>query len=240
MPTTHKTIFNALLALAFFCVLPLSGQVQDRFERKKKPVAEDPPVQEATDPASTSDEGSSARREAQDRKNKTGKGDKPESDGGFSWDKLRWGGAFGASFGNFTYVMLNPRVAYHLDEQWTLGLGLTYIYSKDDRTYTRSINNGAALEQSVFGVNPFANYELFSGLGIGTEFDLVRADIILSNPYNTGSTPFVIERDWVPHWFVGATYYPRDQGVFAGIYYNLLDDGRSFYSNPEIRFGFFF
>ena len=77
-------------------------------------------------------------------------------------------------------------------------------------------------------------------LGIGTEFDLVRADIILSNPYNTGSTPFVIERDWVPHWFVGATYYPRDQGVFAGIYYNLLDDGRSFYSNPEIRFGFFF
>ena len=56
MPTTHKTIFNALLVLAFFCVLPLSGQVQDRFERKKKPVAEDPPVQETKDPVSAEDE----------------------------------------------------------------------------------------------------------------------------------------------------------------------------------------
>ena len=235
-----KSTLNALLAMAFFCVLPLSGQVQDRFERKKKTAKEMNPLEhEAPESATSSKEGPSVRK-TQDREKKTEQGNKSNSDGGFSWDKVRWGGAFGASFGNFTYVMLNPRAAYHLDEQWTVGLGLTYIYSMDDRAYTRSINNGEALEQSVFGINPFANYELFSGLGLGTEFDLVRADIILSKPYNTGSTPFVIERDWVPHWFVGAIYYPRDQGVFAGIYYNLLDNGRSFYSNPEIRFGFFF
>ena len=239
MLTTDRPIF-ALIALVFICVLPLNGQVQDRFERKKRSTAPiDRAVQQAPDSRTSPDENSSGKENEQ-LEDETEQGRKAASEEGFSWDKMRWGGAFGASFGNFTYVMLNPRAAYHLDESWTLGLGLTYIYSKDDRSYTRSINNGAALEQSVFGINPFVNYELFSGLGIGTEFDLVRANIILSNPYNTGGNPFVIERDWVPHWFVGATYYPRDQGVFAGIYYNLLDDGRSFYSNPEIRFGFFF
>jgi hypothetical protein len=149
---------------------------------------------------------------------------------GFQWANMTYGGAVWLSFGTFTYVLLNPRIGYYVTDKLLTGIGVTYIYSKDSRFVP-------ALEQSVYGVNPFVNYEVFRGFGLGAELDMINADVYVLNPY---TNEFEVNREWVPHLFLGATYFPRGQGGFIGVYWNVLDEPRSFYSNPVIRFGFMF
>ena len=69
----------------------------------------------------------------------------------------------------------------------------------------------------------------FHDTNIGAEFDTVRADIILSNPYNAEGDRLAQRCEQVGC-RTGSLERPvvRGMGVFAGIYYNLLDDGRSF------------
>lgn len=235
-----------LVVILFFVSYSLDAQVPDRFERKSKDekqeqeVPQDKPekaeeVQEAEETSPNRGEPINVKRSNGSTSTKSST--PPPKKTGFNPENLRYGGALGMTFGDFTYVLLNPRVGYYFTEKLFGGVGFTYIYSRDNRASTVFYNNGNSLEQSIYGINPFVNYEVFAGVGVGAEFDLVNADILRLNPF-TGEIN--VQRDWVPHLFLGATYYPKDQGGFLGIYWNVLDDGNSFYANPEIRFGFLF
>lgn len=207
-----------LVIVLCFSVQIASGQVPKRFDRKSDKDTE----QQASEPDEVKEEPIPVPPRTAPS---TGASQK-----GFDWERMTYGGAVWLNFGSFTYIMLNPRVGYYATDRLLTGIGVTYIYSKDNR-FT------PALEQSVYGINPFVNYNLFQGVGVGAEFDLINADVYIINPQ---TFEYEIDRLWVPHLFLGASYFPPGQGGFLGIYWNVLDEPRSFYSNPVIRFGFMF
>ena len=224
---------RSIFGLVLSCFLSFStlAQVPNRFE-KKRPNDEAPEEQVNKDTSPQADQGPDEPAQRQDRKPtppKRTEDTMPKS--GFDWDKVSYGGSAWLTFGTYSFIMVNPRVGYRLTDKLLVGTGITYMYMSD-RRWT------PAFEQSAFGINPFANYEVFRGFGVGVEGEWLNADVYRFNPF-TGE--YETNREWIPHLFLGATYYPPIGGAFIGVYWNVIfEPNRSMYDNPLIRFGFMF
>lgn len=147
--------------------------------------------------------------------------------------KLKYGGSFGAFFGQQTYIELSPKVGYEVNERLVAGVGLNYIYFSI-RDY------GQKFVTHIYGPTVFAQYAIYSGLFAYGEY----------NAYNVASynplPPYTPERLWIGSAPVGIGYYSGGQmgGVYLAALYDLINNPASPYYNGSLpillRVGFLF
>jgi hypothetical protein len=151
---------------------------------------------------------------------------KPERSAKFDASRLRYGGSFGATFGDITFVEISPTVGYLLTDQFMLGLGGRYMYFEERFRFTRYTTN-------IYGANIFAQYFFMENFIAHTEFEVLNLD-----------DRFIPdERVNVNSFFVGGGYRSMiSDRSFASILvlFNLTEDANTPYTNPVVRVNFGF
>ncbi len=148
-------------------------------------------------------------------------------------DRLRYGGSFGAFFGQQTYIELAPKVGYKVNERLVAGLGFNYIYF--------SVKDyGQKFVSHIYGPTAFAQFALLSGLFAYGEYNAYN--VAAYNPL----PPYNSERVWIGSAPVGLGYYSGGQigGVYIAVLYDLINNPSSPYYNGSVpilfRVGFLF
>lgn len=160
-------------------------------------------------------------------------------------DKLqRWsfGGNFWLSAGSETYIELSPVAMYRASPRFLIGPGFTYIFRK---------SNYYNYQTSYYGPRAIASYSLFKDFGevininigdiiLHSEYELLSVEKLYLDPNNT-----VIKdgRALINSLLVGGgIFQPIGQrgGLSIMLLYNLIESDFSPYTNPVIRFGFYF
>lgn len=145
------------------------------------------------------------------------------------WSKVRVGGNAWASFGDFTYVLLQPTIGYQATERLLVGTSGTYIYQSQQ--VPTSSGGTFKLSSSLYGGSILARYNIISGLFANAEYEALNYDFYDPAVYNTN-------RRWVGSALVGGGYSSGDMGSFRGPYllvlYNLNQTIYSPYPSPLI------
>lgn len=145
-------------------------------------------------------------------------------------DNLVYGGfvlpGFAAtSYGSIFYVSANPNIGYKVNSDLLVGMGFSYNY------VSFRPKGGGQQTQSIYGPNVFARYMVMENV-----FAQIQYDKLNQPNYVRGS-----ERIWVDYFHVGGGYYQRigdNSALVCSILYNVIPTRNSFYSNPQIQFGF--
>lgn len=141
------------------------------------------------------------------------------------WKKLYFGGNVGAYFGtDITIVELSPLVGYKLTDEFSAGVGITYMYMKD---YFGPAN--------IYGGRIFGRYNLFENVFAYAEYEAL--DIPFQPLYAVNKE----YRKTIYSPMVGGGY-SQSMGenahfVIMGLW-NLNQTLYSPYPNPIIRMGF--
>jgi len=129
------------------------------------------------------------------------------------WDKVRFGGGFGLNFGNnFFTLALTPTAVYEINDQFSLGGGVGYRYTK----------NGD-LKNNVFSLSALGLYNPIQQLQLSSEFEQLFVNQKLDSFKNSYNYPAL---------YLGIAYRV---GRFStiGINYDVLyDENKSIYSSP--------
>lgn len=148
-------------------------------------------------------------------------------------ERMDFGGYIGAQFGSVIIVDVSPLARYFFTEKFYGGLGLTYMYFKDNR-YSPSIS------LSSYGGSLFAGYYIWRDLFAHVEY----APLYTPNfydyymPYLPGDD---MSSPWAHDFLIGGGYRQWLGGkafVNLMILFNLNETVYSPYSNPIIRIGF--
>lgn len=128
------------------------------------------------------------------------------------WDNVQFGGGFTLGFGTQTTIGISPSAIYNFDNGFSLGTGLTYIYSEIG-DFTTNVYGG-----SIISLYQIPNV----GIQLSGEFEHSFAKQMDS--FRTFNTNF-------PALYLGAAY---NQGRFAfGFRYDVLyDENKSVYASP--------
>ena len=128
------------------------------------------------------------------------------------WKNVRYGGGFTMSFGNQTTIGISPSAVYDFQNGFSLGTGLTYIYSEIGASTT-----------NVYAGSLISLYQVPKvGIQLSGEFEQSFAKQTENS--NSTNTSF-------PALYLGAAY---NKGRFAfGFRYDVLyDDNKSVYASP--------
>ena len=136
------------------------------------------------------------------------------------WNHVQFGGGVSMSFGSQTTIGLSPSAIYNFNNGFSLGTGLTYVYSKYQENKT-----------NVYGASIISLYQIPKiGIQLSGEFEQSFAKQTYLNQSETTSFPAL---------YLGAAY---NRGQFAfGFRYDVLYDNRSVYASafsPIVRFYF--
>lgn len=158
-------------------------------------------------------------------------GQSGEIDQGSDWkDRIYAGGGFGLQFGTITNIEVSPLIGYRITENFSAGLGVTYIYYKIDLDPPRD-----DFETNIYGGRVFARRNITDQFFLHGEFESLNLEFF---NVNDGT----INREWVPGLFIGGGYFMplgRNAGFSAMALYNVIhDDLKSPYNSPlVIRIG---
>jgi hypothetical protein len=157
---------------------------------------------------------------------------------GFDKSKLFFGGNFGLSFGDFTFINISPQVGYRFNQFLAAGAGINmqYISIKerfiDGSPFAKTSRGAAGL--NIFGRVYPVEYIM---LQAQPELNYVFGKIKYYNPSSEINAPSKI----VPSFLVGAgAVIPSGRGAFiASVFYDVIQDQNSPYSTrPFFNFGF--
>jgi len=146
------------------------------------------------------------------------------------WDKFVFGGGAGFNFGNNTNIFLAPQVGYKVSDDWTVGGGYMYNYTRWNRIWNGIRWEEVNFENQVHGPNIFTNLSFFETLFVGTQVEYLNHDVYIYN-FNTGG--FDITNEWTPVWFLQGGYMQKlgNKGqMLLGMRINVLHDVDSPYS----------
>jgi hypothetical protein len=147
--------------------------------------------------------------------------------------RLDFGGSLGLQFGSLTYIEVAPIARFRITEKLYTGLGLTYMYYKDNR-YTPSFS------LSSYGGSVFAGYFVWKDLFLHAEY----APLYIPNFYDYYAPPIpTLDKPapWAHDILIGGGYRQWiGQRAFVNlmVLFNLNQTEFSPYSNPIIRIGF--
>jgi hypothetical protein len=159
---------------------------------------------------------------------------------GFDPDRLFFGGNFGMSFGDFTFINITPQVGYRFNQYLAAGGGVGFI--------------GTGFTQRDFNGNRIYRDSYYSaGLNLFGRVHPIPYLFVQAQPeynYTWGRTKFYngqaeakLDGEFVPVLLLGAgAVIPAGRGSFiAMLQYNVIDNDRSVYGNrPFVSFGFNF
>ena len=165
----------------------------------------------------------------------------PAPSGSELGNRLFFGGNFGLSFGNSTFVNVSPLVGYKINDYFSAGGGVNFIYS----AFTTRNGNGDKLWTQSYGT---------AGLGIFGRVYPVRFLFAQARPemnYVWGKikyfgTPQPEEKypgKWVPSLLLGGgVAMPAGRGaIMLSLQYDVIQDSRSPYgTKPFVSLGFNF
>lgn len=153
---------------------------------------------------------------------------------GFSWNRVVFGGNFGASFGTYeSLVALAPSVGYRFTERLTLGAGIIYQYygiKIPQYKINYSFNN--------YGSRVYGTYQITESLIAHTELESLNLEYVT---YSNIGIPDGTARRTINSWFVGGGYrqnISNNSTLDLMILYNLTETSYSIYNNPLIRVSF--
>lgn len=136
-------------------------------------------------------------------------------------DRLYFGGNFSFNMGTrVSFVDVSPLAGYMVNENFSLGLGATYLYLSREFTLLPS-GIPYRVQSSVYGGRAFLRHNIFNGFFAQTSFESLNVEFPASD-FNQSTV-----RDWVPGLFVGGGFF---QNVFGRggfnltVLYNLLHD----------------
>ena len=129
------------------------------------------------------------------------------------WENVRFGGGFNVGFGsNYTTVAISPSAIYDFSDEFSTGLSLSYLHSKNKAFDTTANVYGASI---ISLYNPFDSFQLS---GEFEELNINFKDGLNDNSY------------WNPALYLGAAY--RTGGVSIGLRYDILyKENKSIYSS---------
>ncbi len=156
-------------------------------------------------------------------------------------DRLYFGGNFSLNlgFGNAgTFIDVSPLVGYMVNEDFSVGLGVNYIYFSREFFFFGS-NDTFKVSGSTYGGRAFARHNIIENFFAHAGIESMNVDV--PSNFQTGES----QREWVPGFMIGGgTFQPvfGRGGINVTILYNLLyDDLRSPYGSEwVIRGGFTF
>ncbi len=158
-------------------------------------------------------------------------------------DKWQFGGNFSLAFGSITHIAVSPVALYQVTPRLVLGPGFTYDFYKDNYYYD--------IKYSSYGPKAIASFTIFKNLNekininIGniiaySEYEYLNIDRFVID--NTGI--YSIGRTWISNLLVGGgIFQPIGQsggGISLMILWDVTQNLYSPYSNPIMRFGFYF
>lgn len=153
-----------------------------------------------------------------------------------SGEESKWifGGDFGLSFGDFTFINLSPRVGYALNDNLILGATLRYTYYRlDIRNINGQILPSERIEQNWIGTGLFVQQVILENFFVGFEPEVIQINQL--RPFR--------ESVVVPFTLLGGGIFQRfNRSIsFLGIYYNLTHDRFPITPSPIVmRVGFGF
>lgn len=154
--------------------------------------------------------------------------DPPAGSGGFSADRLYFGGGIGLAFGTVDYVEISPLAGYRLSPAATLGASLIFRYRNDGR-YPEDVST------NDYGGSVFGQYLVFDPVFVHAELEYLSYESILLD--------LSTDRDTFTSVYVGGGMsWPagRSTSLFVLGLYNLSysDGDPGPYSSPWVfRFG---
>lgn len=161
---------------------------------------------------------------------------------GFDPNRLVFGGAVGASFGNFTFVQISPQVGYMFNQYLTAGAGINFIYNSQ-RFRDFGGNEIYRFNSGFAGLNVFAR-------AFPVKFLMVSAQPEINYSwgkirYNVGNQPDEkLEGKFVPALLLGGGLVIPSGGrggMMISLQYDVIQNERSPYGrNPFINIGFVF
>jgi hypothetical protein len=151
------------------------------------------------------------------------------------WDKLVFGGDAAIGFSNVsTFIYLAPSVGYRVSDNFVVGTGYIYQYSKINRvwnSFTGQWEQYSDPGRTIHGPKVFLNYRFLENFYAGSQFEYLNQDF---GYYVPGSSEPFFDNIWTPVWFIEAGFSQRiGRKGFAvvGIRYNVLDDFQSPYAS---------
>ena len=140
-------------------------------------------------------------------------------------DRVYFGGNLGLQFGTVTNIEVSPLVGYRFTDDFSAGLGITYIYFK------REFDNYEDFETNIYGYRFFARHNIQEQFYAQAEYENLSLEFF--NALDGSS-----QRQWVPGAFVGGGYFTplgRNAGFNIAALYNLLyDEDKSPYNSPWV------
>ncbi len=140
-------------------------------------------------------------------------------------NRLYLGGNITLNFGTFTVLGANPSLGLRVTDNFSVGLGATYMYYRQ-QGYSA---------QSFYGGNVFLKQILFDVAFLQTEYHLMNVEAFGSGPdYHAG------DRILIPIWYVGGGYRQHlGENTYASIkiLFDLIDHQESRFQNPYISGG---
>lgn len=117
-------------------------------------------------------------------------------------DRFFTGGGFGFQFGTVSLFQVAPMVGYRVTPRLNAGLGLSYLYYRDQITRYSS---------SIYGYSAFTQFHIVQGVFLHSEFNRITY-----TPYST-QDPLGVNA-----LLVGAGYNSAMAGGRSGFYLTLL------------------
>ena len=166
--------------------------------------------------------------------------EKAEPTKGFDPSRVFFGGNFGMSFGDYTFINITPQVGYQFNPYLAAGAGIGFIGTG----YTYRDYNGNKLYKDSYnsaGINVFGRVFPFRFLFISAqpEFNYTWG----KTKFYNGQSEIKLNGEFVPVLLVGAgAVIPAGRGSFiASLQYNVIQNDRSVYGDrPFVSFGFNF
>jgi len=165
-----------------------------------------------------------------------------ESKKGFDPSRLFFGGNFGLTFGDFTFINVSPQVGYRLTEKFSIGTGVNFIYQSSKYSYAANAYDKS--EYAYVGLGVFGRFNPIKFLLLNVQPEM---NYIWGNTKQVGpgySYEYKQEGKFVPSVLVGAgAVIPTGArgALIAMIQYDLVQNDLSPYGkNPFFSFGFNF
>ena len=159
---------------------------------------------------------------------------------GFDPSRVFFGGNFGMSFGDYTFINITPQVGYQFNQYLAAGAGIGFIGTG----YTYRDFNGNKLYKDTYnsaGINVFGRVYPFPFLFVSAqpEFNYTWG----KTKFYNGQSEVKLDGEFVPVLLVGAgAVIPAGRGSFiASLQYNVIQNNRSVYGErPFLSFGYNF
>jgi hypothetical protein len=143
-------------------------------------------------------------------------------------ERIFFGGNFGLQFGTITFVDVSPLIGYRFTDKFSAGPGISYMF------YRERFAGFAPFETSIYGGRIFSRYEIFRGIFLHGEYEVLNREIFdyLVSPdrFRMNVTSILLGGGFRQH-MGGRTF------LNLLVLWNINESAYSMYNNPIIRMG---